>query len=560
MMALRKKKEKTSLFDLSHVSRGTMSPGIVYPVSFVDVLPGDVLTVEPSVFVQSLPLIAPLMGSFDICLEMFYAPDRLYNFRLFNNLTGATQDPSKVVYNQIVPPHFLPTAAGQTNVALSAINSRDVVGPNSLADFMGIPVGTGPWAVSGATHGYNINRSLTYVDVIRNYYANQQESDIPTGYVEGSSPVAVPSWSLSALDNYVAFSRDGGSGFSPEDYFEWRDYCTPNQMLFCRTYAPERLETWLNTSNYDTGAGQVSVQVTDNEVILSDARFGSHVLRYLELAMAGGSRYTDFLDAQFDVEARDTTVPVFLGSCRSSLAFDKVLQTSSSTEDSPLGNLGGQGSSGEKFHRRRFSFSDHGTFMVCLSLRPRVDYSRGVDPMLLKLNLESKYAPALDRIGFQPLTLAELDALPPGFSSTSNTYPGVGVFGAVDSEGHIVHPDPYTQSVGYQPAWSEYTTVANRLHGKLTADMRYWALARLYSSAFISWTRSDVPAGFLPYWQWMQFVYSVGTVYHTTYVRPDLCNFAFADNSPSAENFLYQVALNIRARRKKSKVNMPNFI
>lgn len=563
-MGLAKKRESSSNVDLSHVSRGTMMPGVVYPVSFVDVVPGDSFVVEPSVFIQSLPLIAPLMGSFDICLEMFFAGDRLYNYKMFNNLTGAMLDPSKIIF-ECVTPSYIPSVPATGTVPL---NSRTdlTVAPNSLAEFMGFPVGFGPYFDKSIGYKrFNLNRALVYIDVIRNYYANQQETHIPTGLVstDASSPgsASIQGVELSMLDQIVSASRS--DQFSTDDFMDWADICPSYRMLFCRTMAPERLETWLNTSNYDLNSGKVSVSVTDNEVVLTDARFGSHVLRYLELAMSGGSRYSDFVDAQFDVNVgRDTTTPVFLGSCRSSLAFDKVLQTSESSQDSPLGNLAGQGSSGEKFRRRRFSFNEHGTFMVCLSLRPRVDYSRGIDPMLLKTNLESKFAPALDRIGFQPLLQAEVDALPLGVSGEDRSIPSVHVFGATDpdtGQPDPRFPDPFTNSVGYQPAWSEYMSVANRLHGKLTADMRYWALDRLYSTSFVRWLRADLPSGFESYWQWMQHVYSTDRKI-SSYVRPDLYNFAFADNSVGAENFIYQVALNIKARRRKSKINIPNFI
>lgn len=564
VLDLRRPRNPRSNVSLTSVARGTMQAGTLYPVNFTDVVAGDVMTIDPSVLITTLPLKAPLMGSMDICVEMFFVSDRLYTPALKQN-NCVMDNPVNVEFpsfplSQLKAPPYDPTRGFPINEVVSRLNSPDMFAtfcePNSIADFMGVPVGFWNATQDNNLPSINLNRMLGYADIVRNYYANLQLDYIPlafTGRTRGNPEMN--NFKISDLDALV----QDPLAFIQKDLNLFARYLfNSKRFLFLRSQKPTLLESWLNKSYYDSGAGSVSVSVENNEVILTDVRFGSHVLAYMERSLAG-PRYDDWLGAQFDVKAqKNMLVPQFLGSFKHVFTIDDIFQTSETTPESPLGALAGRGQSGQKFHRRTFRFEENGTFVCILSSRPSPDYFSGFDPMLFKTTVRDKYAPALDRIGMQALPLAWVDGLPTwdstdGSDSTTTAY-------VWDDTGHEDYPlpNPFHNSLGYQPAWSEYRTGFSRLHGSLTGSMRYWTWARRYGNYV---TGVQDPAAGIAY----PYVYEniINTFFaeavHDTYVYPWFYNECFADTSPSAENFIYQVKFDIKCNREISKLNMPSF-
>lgn len=96
--------------------------------------------------------------------------------------------------------------------------------------------------------------------------------------------------------------------------------------------------------------------------------------------------------------------------------------------------------------------------------------------------------------------------------------------------------DPFSNSVGQQPAWSEYTSALNELHGDCVNTLKYWTLARPF-------TRSTALGDVIPV--------------PSNYVYPTDYNYAFADTSATAQNFIVQCSFGLRMRRCISKSVMP---
>lgn len=83
-MFLTRKKNRKSVQNLSHVSCTTAAAGNLNPISVVQIVAGDEVSFDPSVFVQAFPMKAPLVNGYQVCLEYFFVPDRLYNLNLNN--------------------------------------------------------------------------------------------------------------------------------------------------------------------------------------------------------------------------------------------------------------------------------------------------------------------------------------------------------------------------------------------------------------------------------------------------------------------------------------------
>jgi hypothetical protein len=302
----------------------------------------------------------------------------------------------------------------------------------------------------------------------------------------------------------------------------------------------------------------------------------SHIQRWLDLSLAGGARYTDYLDSHFDVSRlKHTTSPLYLGSDRQYLGSNVIYQTTGAGDpSSPLGAFAGQASGGETFRKRSYHFGENGYFVVMASLVPDVIYSRGMDPFNREKTLADVYVPALDNIAMEPLMVEQVDALG---SLRSFTRDDKGIYIL------SVTPDSQTKNsaLGYVPAWSKIMQSVSRAHGRLTTDLKYWLLTRDYGvdvdqiknlgvvgsdvlKNFASELNSAYQAGYISY-EHLEALTSM--VYrlqaqpnYTPYVLPNAYNDVFADVSNQAQNFVLTCTFSMTCNREKGKVNTPTTI
>lgn len=604
MMFLTRRRNKKSNVNLSHVSPTTLAPGNIVPVSFTRIIAGDDLRFKPSVFVQAMPMNAPLVNGFKLCLEYFFVPDRLYNWDLLVDNTGVTSDPDSVGFPQM---EVNPTPAGWTNgvVSFSLASKKDVQGaatliaknvvsPGSLADYCGFPVGILPTWESGR-NSFCALKMLGVLDIYYHYYVNQQIPKFPTAsfasVLNGSIPeernIEYEVAQLRSLLDYVKRVSDPTTALQ-----EWINAATPDPLkptlgtwewfcsrasIFQRSLPPYYLESWLATAGYEDSEIKVDLEADGKSISFRNIAAQSHIQRWLDLALSGGSRYSDYINSQFDVSRlKHTTTPLYLGSDRDFLGSNVIYQTTGAGDSSsPLGAFAGQAAGGREFRERSYHFGENGYFVVMASLVPDVIYTRGLDPFNREKTLADVYVPALDNIAMQPLKVEEVDALGDLQEFTrdeSSTYR------------YEVMPDRYNKDValGFVPAWSQLLQNVSRAHGRLTTDLKYWLLARDYGVSiedlnpgtgrvspdvlrnFASELQSAVQAGYMSSEDaeaLSALIYrSQSYLYFTPYVLPNAYNDVFADISNQAQNFILTPTFSMTCNREKGKVNTPTTI
>ena len=74
-----------SIHNLDYIWRSSMTTGTLVPFMCEVGLPGDTHDIELDIDVKTLPTVGPLFGSFDVHLDVFTAPVRLYSPKLHNN-------------------------------------------------------------------------------------------------------------------------------------------------------------------------------------------------------------------------------------------------------------------------------------------------------------------------------------------------------------------------------------------------------------------------------------------------------------------------------------------
>lgn len=576
-MFLSRRRNNRSNINLSFTSPTTLAPGNITPLAFVRVFKGDKLGFRPSSFVQAMPMNAPLVNGFKLCYEYFFVPDRLYNASLLLDESGVTDQPHDVQFPQI----SLPTTynGGQVGFSFSELKpNSDIVQPGSLADYMGFPVGFVPTYASGKNK-ISFQKALAYLDVIYHYYINQQIPKVPTALwaprssdIEGEFNYDYPHDYIYSLLMAVKTSRDPSQAiinhvsdhqaqYKGYTLGTWSWLCS-RASIFQRCLPPYYLESWLATSGYEDSEIKVDLDADGKSISFRNISSMSHVQRWMDLALGGGSRYSDFENSQFDVgSVKHTTSPIFLGADRHHLGSNTIYQTTGAgDETSPLGAFAGQMSGGTQFRKRSFSFGETGYFMVMASLVPEVIYQRNLDPFLKELTLGDVYAPALDNIAMEPLMVEELDAQG---SFISGSFEDAG-------ESYIASLTPFSSrentAVGFVPAWSKLMQVVSRVHGRLATDLNYWILRRTYGekpdmSEFRAKIEELLVAGTISAEgaeACLAFADSlIEDPNYSPYVISNAYNNVFADMSNQAQNFIVSFSASATVNREKGKTNVP---
>lgn len=587
MMFLSRKRNKKSRFKLFSGNPTSTGWGTLIPTNVTRVIAGDDFSFQPGVGVQALPIVAPFMGNVCVKKEYFFIPDRIYNVDRQLNFQGVTDTPNAVYKPSMAPPVpfdiFIPSGA-KISIPVSDLQTDlppkslgDIVGPGSLADYMGEAPGS---IVAGVI---DLTPYIGYIDIYYNYYLNQQYDLVPTSLAgtESDSAMEYPYYlTVNELETYLrniktqsnispAVREDDSASYSTNvqaalnavnsKAFTW-SFFTGRQSLFQRSFPSYYLEAWLKTSSFSDAA--VDVSTSGNTVSMRNITFASRMQRYMDLAFAGGGRNSDFYESQFDVKLnQDNTCPAFLGSDSFDMNVNTLYQTTGFEDSSsPLGAFSGQLSGGTRFRRRNYHFNDDGYFMEITSIVPRVYYPSYINPTSRQISLGQQYAPALDNIAMQGLKAATVFGEVQNLGATAVSYAN----SALSIPGFKVQKNEY---VGYEPAWSELMTAVSKPHGRLCNDLDYWVLSRDYGRNLASVMDSKA---------YSDFIAAAGTgvnelslqrltaFFKRIYVSPSSCpyilcgdfNYVFYDQRPTAENFVLDNVADIVVFREKSKVNV----
>lgn len=143
--------KKRAKFNLSNFHNCTFKMGQIYPTNLMEVLPGDTVQLNSSVFMRLAPMVAPVMHPVHMFMHHFFIPSRILwnNFESF--ITGGADGNNSDTVPQIV---------------LNATNSP--VG--SLSDAFGLPV---QMLTGSNTFSVNALPFFAYYEIWNNYYRDQ---------------------------------------------------------------------------------------------------------------------------------------------------------------------------------------------------------------------------------------------------------------------------------------------------------------------------------------------------------------------------------------------------
>lgn len=339
--------------------------------------------------------------------------------------------------------------------------ARDYFTSAFLSQQQGNPV-TVPFSAhiaSAVNYGSGSN-SVVSGSVVADIGANKSQQSNPIIMV-GSGP-------FSSGNRYVS---DNAGSFTSGNTQQLRDALGTGWRFFISgsgSVNPAPVPGYNTSVNYPVrvsySAGQFnqffkdSIIQVDEGPTVSNLRTAFQTSLILENLLYSGYRYKDFLQFFFGISPNDETLqrPDLIGGHKTQIAISEVVQTSATTNDSPLGSLGGHGINSDYGSLGKYTVKEFGCIVIVTWLSIPAYYFQGTPKEWNKPTRLHYYNPAYVNLSQQPLYNKEV------FTSLDQSYDD-GVF-------------------GYQGIYNEYRVKQDRIAGNFRDKLLYWHMARKFSN------------------------------------------------------------------------------
>lgn len=450
--------------DLSKQITGTGKMGLLYPIYFKNLIPGDRLTIRTELLIKFMPMVAPLMHEIEAYVEYFKVPYRLL-WRTWpdaqtNNMTDNAWESyitGAVDGTEIGQLNRLLGLSGNAVIKLPDIQTqkwfpleaRDEQGNNILdtggnqtpcadigfiwealglpykAQITGIPSTRNQplkWPKNAYNMIYNdwyrdeniqVKRHLecdllAYRNYRRDYFTSanysQQKGSAPTlpMTLSGILPVTT---AIAPVRGYFDLTTPTGQLKLTQDF-------TTGQPLSVYNSNPQ-VPTG---QSVDVGAqvtGQrvdLASSVVNSGINVADLRTIVALQRVLENSIDYGNRYPEYVKGFFDVESSDARLQraEYIGRDVITVMQREVLQTAQGTGNGGVGQMygHGQGQGGGEPHK--LYAEEHCIVIGIMSVIPRLQYQNGMPRELMQNQKEDNYVPQFAFLSKQPIANSEI--------------------------------------------------------------------------------------------------------------------------------------------------------
>lgn len=474
-----------SLFNRTHTYKTTFDEGYLIPFCVDEILPGDTLNLQATMFARLATPIAPIMDNLHLDTFWFYIPSRILwsNWEAFQ---GEQLDPGDSTDFEI------PVLGGEGGVGAFTPGSQ------SLGDYFGLPLVTldgddRPIALPFRAYSLiwnewfrdqNLQDRATfdlgdgpddgpaYVLLKRGKRHDYFTSALP--WPQKGDAISIPLGTIAPVvgDGTALGFMGLNGGATTASYLLQIDDAGFNGMLgmastdgavgsaASRTGGAGDFRIGLSTNSANSGVYADLSAATAATV--NQLREAFAFQQILERDARGGTRYTEILRAHFGVDVPDYRLqrPEYLGGSSTRIDVNGVAQTSSTDATTPQGNLAAYG---QVVARSGFnkSFVEHGYIMGLVNVRADITYQQGMDRMWSRRTRFDLYMPALAHLGEQAIYNREI------WTTTNNPTVNAGVF-------------------GYQERWGEYRHKPSKITGLFRSDaggsVDFWHLSPDFSA------------------------------------------------------------------------------
>lgn len=208
---------------------------------------------------------------------------------------------------------------------------------------------------------------------------------------------------------------------------------------------------YINGTNIALSKAEIEKMYADLSQVsgatINQLRLSFAIQRALEKDARGGTRYNEMLLNHFGTSVRDDTLQraQYISGTRFPLNITQVLQTSQTSDISPLGSTGAFSNTGVsgKMILPLKSFNEFGYIYILACVRCEQSYAQGISKMYTRNKRFDFYYPVFANIGEQPILNREL---------------------------YIFDNTKLNDVFGYQEAWAEYRYIPNRVMGGFAPD------------------------------------------------------------------------------------------
>jgi len=439
-------------FDMSHDRKFSFRMGELVPCLAKEAVPNGSYRGDSTQVVRLSPLAVPMMHRVDVRTEYFGVPKRLIWDGWEGFITG--QD-----------------AFEQPYMMVTGIEA------GSLMDYLGYPVGD----YTGNDLKVLVYAIYAYYFIYNEYYRDQNLNAIypqlasngdNTGVLAPFAPWKRGSclrsaWEKDLFTSSLPFRQKGNPvtipvlGNAPISFINPTTASLAKPVTGGIATAGDLSLDGVDNTIRDGALIDVAIDNSANlearldlaaATTINDLRLAYRVQEWLERNALGGTRYTEWLRAHFGVTPQDSRLqrPEYLGGGVSPVSISEVLQTSETSDDSPLGGYAGHGINVGKSRTYSLNAVEHMEIIGIIRVLPRTAYFQGVPKRYIKWDKFDYLDAIFAHLGEQPIQLQEVVA----FKNDRET------------------------AFGYQRMYYDYCTALSSVHGEFTTTQKSWHMAR----------------------------------------------------------------------------------
>lgn len=471
----------------SHDVICTQDFGFPLVVMFDELIPGDNVHLNASLFSRLAPMVAPTFGDVRIELNAFFVPFRLLQPGV-NEMIEQTNYAKPDGISSLLKTHY-----SSNNVMVQVLADMSVAGTAQEYDFCLYSNGSYRYYKFTVKSkriytllqalGYGLNFSLTdktemsmlpllsYARVFADYlvspnYRNNTIDKINRYFVQYSTI------NFTDFDLLTIFDFTYMAMYEPDFYTSaWQDNNKPGNATSYVTvpdpYSKAGFNDDADNARITVDGKDIRLQLVDEGVPATPQTWQLALSNYgMKIFQSIADKFTrlNFLGSRwFDRQAGEIGVTpkyarhdqsVFLGSYQSQVQISDVMATATVDQGSELGDYAGKGIS--YFNNGHFEceVDERGYIIVISTIRPRIQYYQGRDRHVFHLSALDFWTPDLDNKGMQPIRNDEL------FSGY--IYDGVSAHSWSNIQSYGGRPDGI---FGFSPRLSEYAYKNSKVLG-----------------------------------------------------------------------------------------------
>ena len=404
-----------SSFNRSHGLKTAFDAGKLIPVYVDEALPGDTLSMNPSMFARMSTPIYPLMDNMYMDIHFFSVPMRQLwtNFRKF---CGEQTDPGDSI--DYTMPVVTTPVGGHAE--------------ESLFDYLGLPIDVDdidPNAMFSRAYNHIYNEWYRDQNLIDSAVVDTDDGpDTATDYVirrRGKRHDYFTSC-LPWLQKGDAVSIPLGTT-APVEGIGKVNQTFPSASTTVYETGQTSSSSFASSADIDTASANTSFHVeedpnnsgfpaiyanlsTATAATINQLRQSFQIQKLLERDARSGTRYAEIVKSHFGVNFYDPSYrPEFLGGSSTPINVHPVPQTGE-TNTTPQGNMSAFATASSTEGGFTKSFTEHCVVMGIASVRADLTYQQGVNRMFSRSTRYDYYWPALAHIGEQSVLNKEIYA------------------------------------------------------------------------------------------------------------------------------------------------------